>query len=156
MPHLRLIRQAFPESPWTFLARHPLEVLASHLRQPGLHMIPPPENRLPRVEFIAGVLSGILAAALEARSQPGGLFVDYTELPGAIAGKIAEHFGVPLSESDCLLMREASQVDAKRPTSTFESDTETKRQAAAEYHDVPAVQELVGLYSLLQSGTTTR
>jgi hypothetical protein len=150
LPHLRIIRKAFPDTPWMFLFRHPLEVLASHLRQPGLHMIPPPENRLPRVEFIAGVLFGILRAALEARSEPGGLFIDYTELPGAITGKIAEHFGMPLSESDCLLMRETSQVDAKRPSNTFVPDTEAKRQAVLEYQDNPAVRELVSLYDRLR------
>jgi mannose-6-phosphate isomerase-like protein (cupin superfamily) len=146
MPHLRLIRQAFPQTPWIFLFRHPLEVLASHLRQPGLHMIPPPENRLSRVDFAAGVLAGILRAALDARSEPGGLFVDYTELPQAITGKIAAHFGMPLSEADYLLIREASQVDAKRPSNTFVPDTEAKRQAALEYEHIPAVRELVSLY----------
>ena len=37
---LPLIRRAFPETPWLFLSRDPLEVLVSHRRQPGYQMLP--------------------------------------------------------------------------------------------------------------------
>jgi hypothetical protein len=149
-PYLPLIQEAFPESPWVFVSRNPLEVLASQLRQPGLHMIPPPENRLGRVEFAVGVLSEILRAARDARAVPNGLFVDYSELPDAITGKIAGHFGMTPCAADLAMMRAACEWDAKNPHTSFRSDQEAKRAVAREFEDNPAVLVLLSLYEELR------
>jgi hypothetical protein len=37
---LPLLRGAFPDTPWIFLYRDPLEIVASHLDAPGRHMVP--------------------------------------------------------------------------------------------------------------------
>ena len=37
---LGTVRRAFPDVPWVFLFREPVQVLASHLRQRGAHMVP--------------------------------------------------------------------------------------------------------------------
>ena len=37
---LALIRRAFPDVPWIFLYRDPVEVIVSHMRQRGSQMIP--------------------------------------------------------------------------------------------------------------------
>ena len=44
--HLPLVRRAFPDVPWLFLFRDPVEVLVSHARHMGAHVVPgvlPPE-----------------------------------------------------------------------------------------------------------------
>ena len=37
---LPLLRECFPDTPWLFLYRDPLEIAVSHLRRPGMHMVP--------------------------------------------------------------------------------------------------------------------
>jgi len=37
---LGIVRRAFPDVPWLFLFREPVEVLVSHMRQRGAHMVP--------------------------------------------------------------------------------------------------------------------
>ena len=91
---LGTVRRAFPDVPWVFLFREPVQVLASHFRQRGAHMVPgaiDPElfgltresiARMPPEEYCARVLAAICRSALEHRDEQA-LFVDYDELPGA-------------------------------------------------------------------------
>lgn len=37
---LPLLHRCFPDKPWLFLYRDPLEIAASHLQQPCMHMVP--------------------------------------------------------------------------------------------------------------------
>ena len=37
---LGIVRRAFPDVPWVFLYREPVQVLASHFRRCGAHMVP--------------------------------------------------------------------------------------------------------------------
>jgi hypothetical protein len=129
---LPLIRAAFPETPWIFLHRNPAEVLASQLRSPGMLAAPGAMDpralglafeditRLGRESWIRRVIAGFLTAAEAFRDDPKGLFVDYSELPGATWSRIAIHFGISLSEADAERMQEASQYDSKNPGIFFE------------------------------------
>ena len=137
---LPMFRVAFPDVPWIFVFRDPLEVLVSQLVQPGLHMSPGAMDPsilglravdvvgLTRQQWCARVIEGFLTAALVFRDDPLGMFVDYRDLPGAIVGKIARHFGLELTTDDQVRVEAASRLDAKNPFAEFASDHEAKRK----------------------------
>ncbi|MGO9261741.1 MAG: aspartyl/asparaginyl beta-hydroxylase domain-containing protein [Bryobacteraceae bacterium] len=130
--HLPLIREAFPGVPWIFVHRNPKDVIASQLRRPGMPGLPgaldPRALRLRfeditalgREEWCARVIAGFLEAAEAFRGDPDGLFVDYAELPGAVWGPMASHFGVRFSEEERTHMREAARFDSKSPGQLFQ------------------------------------
>ena len=82
---LAIVRHAFPDVPWVFLFRRPVQVLASHFRQRGAHMVPgaiDPElfgldresiAAMPPEEYCARVLAAIFRSALEHRDRAGAL-----------------------------------------------------------------------------------
>jgi len=129
---LPLIREAFPGVPWVFVRRNLEEVIASQLRQPGmpgapgamdpraLGLRPADVTSLGRDQWCARVLTNFLEAADTFRDDPGGLFIDYTQLPDAVWGAMAAHFGVQFSADEQSRMREAARFDAKSPGRLFE------------------------------------
>jgi hypothetical protein len=137
---LPLLRRAFPETPWVFLSRDPLEVLVSHRRQAGMQMLPtvvPPE--LFGVDFDAAaamafeqygalVLGAICRQALAHRDERA-LFLDYRELPGAFE-HVLDWFGIAVGDAERGLIRAASLRDAKNPSRPFADDTAAKARAA--------------------------
>jgi hypothetical protein len=138
-----ILRQAFPNVPWIFLGRDPIEVMVSHQGHSGAQMIPGalprelfaiPEGEHTITEYGAHVLAGILRAGVQ-HSLNGGLLVDYSELPDAIDGIITKHFGIDgLKVSSAVLER-----DAKNPVLTFTPDRAAKQARADE-----GTRELVG------------
>ena len=90
-----VVRRAFPNVPWIFLYRDPVEVLVSQLNHRGAHMVPgviDPElfgldsarvtNLLPE-EYCAAVLAALFKAGLN-HHQEGGRLVNYSELPEVV------------------------------------------------------------------------
>ena len=116
----------FPDVPWVFVFRDPVQVLASHLRQRGAHMVPgaiDPEifgldsdsiSRMPPEEYCARVLASICRAGVEHRDGQA-LFVDHDELPGAPAERILGAFG-PSATRERARMEEVTAFDAKNPS----------------------------------------
>lgn len=139
---LNFVRRAFPDVPWIFLYRHPVEILVSHIRQRGAQMIPGvineilPETsfkaaiKMPPEEYCARVLEKISRSALESLKKSDGLAVNYAELPASVGTKILKHFKVELTETEISKMAAAAQFDAKSPRSNFSSDSEQKKQEA--------------------------
>ncbi len=139
---LGLIRAAFPNAPWVFVYRDPLEVLVSQLARPGKLSIPGSMDPaifglecddvagLSREEWCARVLAGIMRSALAARSDPRALCIHYRELPEAVFGPIARHFGISLSDDETERMRKVTAFDAKNPSLWFQPDSERKRATA--------------------------
>ncbi|KFA94138.1 aspartyl beta-hydroxylase [Archangium violaceum] len=138
-----LIQRAFPGVPWLFLYRDPVEVMASHLRHSGAHLVPgvlepallgwSPEQLpgMPREEYGARVLASLCEAALgawESRRGPARL-VEYRELPAVIPSLYSELFGLELSGEELAVMREAMGKDAKNPALPFEDDSAMKQRA---------------------------
>src|SRR5438067_13275994 len=85
---LPLFRRAFPEVPWIFLYRDPVEVLVSQLRMAGMQMIPgmlgpnlfgiEPSHRLQRPEdHCARVLASICEPVLQQYSKAAASLVNY-------------------------------------------------------------------------------
>ena len=107
----------------------------SLMRSPGRHALPgaiPPETlgmtpediTLPREEWSARVLRGMCESAL---GHSGGLFVDYRQLPDAVADRIAPHFGLALDDGQIARVRVAACVNAKNPSASFTSDALEKQ-----------------------------
>lgn len=141
---LPLIRHAFPEVPWIFVYRDPIEVLVSHGRMPGLQMVPglvdprafglDPATifELPHLEYRARVLASIYQAASEHIPALDGRLVPYHTLPGAIWESLLDDFKIEGSATDVEQIRQAAQRNAKRPTLPFADDTRDKQQAASD------------------------
>jgi hypothetical protein len=133
-PSLPFIRRVFPSVPWIFLYRNPEEVMVSHLRQPAAAMSPgiitdgrvvdaPMEEILSMSleEYAGRVIGRICECALHGMDERG-MLVNYTQLPGAVWGGIARHFGVGFSPDEFALTREVALYHAKQPGQKFEGD----------------------------------
>jgi len=138
---LAVVRAAFPDTPWIFLHRDPLEVLVSQIRSPGMQALPGAMDpallgmtfediieRNPQ-KWCAKVLAGFLRSALDHRDDPKGLFLNYRDLPEAIWGSVAKHFRIEFSSEELALLRQAVQFSAKAPQMAFTGDSEEKQRA---------------------------
>lgn len=160
--YLPLIERAFPNVPWVFVYREPVEVLASHRRRRGAQMIPhvlQPEvfgmsseeaARISMDEYCARVLARICEAALHYSYGREGFLVNYKQLPEAIFGEVADHFRFKFDESEAFRMRTASRLDAKNPVMTFEGDSSEKQSLATEEMQRLADEILKPLYAGLE------
>jgi hypothetical protein len=135
---LPLLRECFPDTPWLFLYRDPLEIAVSHLRRPGMHMVPGMigasvlDDELPfagREDFITRRLGRLLQAGLAQCREFGGLAVNYSELPGAMAGRLADFFG--LDDVQRGQVFSAVGQHAKQPSEEFVGDSDDKRREAS-------------------------
>ena len=145
---LPLFRRAFPDTPWVFVYREPVEVLVSHLRRRGVQMIPQlvPSARLgldtPVVldaDYCAQVLAALCEAAASHHAAGGGRLVNYRELPEALLTKVLPHFGVVPSDDETAALRAAGARDAKVPDQGFVPDGAAKRREAGD--DLTAICE---------------
>ena len=141
---LRLLRQAFPEVPWIFLHRDPVEVVVSHLGNAAPHMLPAMMKELvpgidrhealqmPRTEYCVRMLAAICEAALEElkKADGQGLSISYTDLPDVMWSRVAEHFGLQWTEGEMEQMRAVMPFHAKNPSFFFEADGKSKQQRA--------------------------
>lgn len=154
---LPLFRAVFPDVPWIFVYRDPLEVLVSLLSKPGMQACPglmdpaifglrDEDRSLTRQQWCIRVIESFMTAALQFRGDPKGLFVDYNELPGAICASIAPHFGLRLTGDDEARVRAAALIDAKNSWKIFESDIETKQKTIRSLEPEPAIASLESLY----------
>jgi hypothetical protein len=138
---LGLVRRAFPDVPWVFVYRDPVEVLASQARVPAAWTVPgmvtmhgidlsPVEYATNRMEYAARILARICESAL-VHVADGGLPVNYADLPDAVFHRIASHFGCTWDEDEAGVMRKASRLDAKSRHDFFVPDGGRKREAAS-------------------------
>jgi hypothetical protein len=152
---LPLVIRTFPEVPWIFLYRDPIEILASHQIEGSADFLPGaiPAQRLglhgkepwtlDAQRYQAHCLAGIGQAALSAgRQNPRSLFVNYRELPDALWESLPPHIGFTLSESDRAAIVETTRRHAKRPDTRFVDDTAAKQRAAEHLREM--TEEIVG------------
>ena len=147
---LPIVRAACPGAPVVFIHRDPVEVLVSHQRHRGFHMIPgtldaarlrlEPGQRPPADldEYGAFVLGRLLAAAAE-HLERSDLVIDHGQLPAAIADDVAPHFGLALDADGRARIAAAATRDAKNPLLPYEDDRAAKR-ARADGHVREVVQ----------------
>jgi hypothetical protein len=159
---LPLLRAAFPTTPWCFVYRDPVEVLVSHARRPGMHVVPgllppelfgfsPDEQAMPGPEYAARVLARIGEAVLEHWDVGGGLLVDYRELPDAVFTRILPHFGAEPDTAERQAMDAASRRDAKTPYESFVPDSEQKQREAGEAIRAAAAAHLAPIHARLEA-----
>ncbi len=132
-----LVRRAFPRTPFIFLHRHPVEVLASLTRQPSMTLVRDtvlPEqlgltrterDALTPVEHAAAILGAFFRAAHEHRGQLHA--VDYAQLPDFVWQALP---GCAFDAGERALLAAAAQRDAKNPGESFRPDSARKRAAA--------------------------
>lgn len=160
---LPLLRRVFPDVPWVFLFRDPVEVIVSHLRMPGAQMVPrgigPDLYGIERSygsgtteDYYARVLAKVVEPVMQHYSAGGGLLVNYSELPDAFFAAILPHFGMACSTADRAAMADVARYDAKGPWYEFTPDSAAKQQeataavrAAAGRWAAPLYQELEAL-----------
>ena len=137
---LPLFRRAFPVTPWVFLYRDPLEVMASQMSQRGLqtvHGAMDPRifgiegaDTMPGEAYCAEVLERTCRAAAYGLSLGGGCLVNYRELPNALWSRILPHFGIQPDGEELALMQQAAGRNAKTPYEPFAPDGGAKRSGA--------------------------
>jgi hypothetical protein len=80
-------------------------------------------------ERAARLLGAFCQSALQNLSS-GGLAVDYRELPEAVPGRIANHFGWAVTGEATQRMLTSSHNDSKDVGKTFQGDSHEKQTAA--------------------------
>ena len=159
---LPLFRRAFPDVPWIFLYRDPVEVLVSQIKMSGIQMIPgmlgneffgiePLEGLRKPEDYCARVLAKICEPVLQHFAKDKALLVNYRQLPQALWTTIMPHFGMDCSEGDRAVMEEVARHDAKTPSFEFTPDIETKQQAATATIRAVADERLGELYRRLEA-----
>jgi hypothetical protein len=143
--HLDIIQEAFPDTPWIYLHRDPVEILVSQRRQRGYQFLPGMMNpalfgiapaELPQLDFdvyAARVLGAAAAAAVRALALPGhrGLAVEYSTLRDKLPSLLRHHFGLrDCDEAEQAAMQAAAARNAKNPALPFAADGEEKRRQA--------------------------
>lgn len=140
---LPLFRAAFPDVPWAYLYREPVEVVMSHVAMRGVQVVPgglpgvygiPDEQSVAPDDFLALALSRICDAVVDNWHLGGGLLINYRDLPGAVESSLLSHFGIVPDPRTLESMAAAARKDAKVPDCDFVSDSTAKRQAATPEH----------------------
>jgi hypothetical protein len=141
---LPFILGAYPDTPWIFLYRDPVEVLVSQLDRRGYHMIPGSLSSdqlglagtevtdLRPEEYCAAVLARLCESALEGSGE-GRNFVNYRQLPDAVADRVAPYFGIDVDPPARAAMGEIARRNAKNPVLDFTSDSPTKQNRASSH-----------------------
>jgi hypothetical protein len=157
---LPIFRRAFPDVPWLFLYRDPVEVLVSQMRQRGMQMVPqflPPsfygldaaESTMDE-NYCARVLAAVCRAALKHSGLGGGLMVNYRDLAEAVFTAALPHFGISCTRTERDRMLQVTLTDAKAPGLPFAADAATKRRAATDAIRHAAADNLDEIYARLE------
>ena len=136
-----LLAQAFPQTPWIFLYRDPLEIMASQFRIRGFQTVRGgigqsvfgiTEEGLSEEEYCAVVLERTCAPILDAADPARGRLINYVELPNAVETAILPHFGIALADSARPALAAAARRDAKAPRTDFAPDSAEKQREASD------------------------
>ena len=137
---LPLIQRAFPDVPWIYQYREPVEVMASAMKQLGRQMIPgvldaslfgwdvATVQKMSLYEYTARVLAKLCEAALIETQAGRGKLLNYEQLP-AVWPALMEHWRVTFSAEENQRMLAATEMNAKNPALPFVSDSEAKRKS---------------------------
>lgn len=154
---LPLVRRAFPDVPWVFLYRDPLEVLISQMGQRGAETIPGlfPASyfgmnaetvaAMDPEEYCATVLAAICQAALQQHDE-GGMLINYTQLPEVVWPMTSEFFGVSCADGEKETINTAV---------AFQSDLASRQANASERMREAASRLLYPIYKELETARGT-
>lgn len=141
---LPLIRRAFPNVPWVFIYREPVEVMVSNLQRSAGRMLAPGPlearllnldfvvaSQMPREEYLARALGRFCEFALQ-HLNDGGMLLNYLQLPDVVWSSLASFFETTHPPAAIERMRDASKRDAKNPGVAFTDDAAAKQRAATD------------------------
>jgi hypothetical protein len=158
---LPLFARAFPEVPWIFLYREPVEVMVSHLQLPGIQALAGADPYLAGIDpsgvvdhpedFCAQAFGRICAAALQRSGNGKSLLINFRQLPAAMETMVAPHFGLACSDQDRDAMAEAARFNAKMPDSAFTPDSDAKQRYASAALRSAAEQHVGEIYRRLEA-----
>ena len=139
---LPLLLKAFPNTPWVFLYRDPVEIAVSQMRQRASYMIPGVIGHWPGTvdlqesmtmfaeELIARIIGNVMEQAVKMLQQCGGVAMHYNQLPEVAWTTLAATFGVAPTPENIALMQHAAKWDAKTPYFEFVADSQDKQTKA--------------------------
>ena len=160
---LALVRRVFPEVPWLFVYREPLEVMASQLRRPALWLQPgnlPPQLlgldtaaafSLSPEDYCARVLARICETALQHADEGRVLFVNHRQLPEVLTDSVLSFWRVAYTAEEIAAMRQTAQFHAKEPEVRYVNDGDAKRRGASAAARGAAERWVTPLYERLEA-----
>ncbi len=152
-----LLAEAFPDSPWVFSLRDPVEVGVSLLNRPagwmrdadgpaaGLRRYVDPDGAAQSPEEFVARLYGAFCAAVGRLDAGRGRLVHYEALPAAVWEIVAPHFSQSIDDRQRERMAQAARVNAKAPMGkalAFASDAAAKQAAAS-----PALRQAIDAFA---------
>jgi len=164
--NLPLIRRAFPDVPFIFLYRDPLEVLASQLRQRSVHTVPGMIDpslfgldsgaaALSPTEYCSSILARIFQSGLDNLDDDRSMLINYDQLPDAIWSML-DFVGVSITEPDRATMAKAAKLYAEHPE--FKSENHNYGRDLTDSDSMYVITEkmLRPLYDRLESARQAR
>ena len=157
-----LVRMAFPDVPWIFVYRDPIEVMVSHVRAASslvtrgmmsadrLGLEPVQIAEMDDEEYAARVLGTIAEAGGRHVSAPLGMLVHYHQLPELVWSGLDRHFGIAFTAMEREQLRHIATFDAKHPKKSFSKDTEEKNKEATDRLRILASQWIAPHYRMLE------
>lgn len=139
---LPLIHRAFPQVPWVFVFRDPVEVLASHYVERGSQMVPSivdpavfgversAARHMSFADYAAHIVASICAAALKYQEIGNGRLIHYPQLPEIVWLSLLDFFNIGYAPADLEPLVHAARFHAKRRTEQFVQDGAAKQQIA--------------------------
>jgi len=128
------IKQLYPNTPFVFLTRQPLDILASHQKSAGWHMVPLPQQRRlfdwpvadcedgALLHYQQRVLQQLILWMLHYCELKQVLMLDYQTLPQAVEERILPFFKLSFSTGELQIMRQNQQQYSKNPQLLFQPD----------------------------------
>ncbi len=143
MPWLPWLRHLFPQTPCLVLYRDPAQVLASHRRERGAHMVPGLVDlcALPLCTshlapgdlegFAEHVIAAIFRSACTAVQQDQDIatqdnpiiLLNYSQLPDVLWTELLAKFQLPCPSSELAALQARAQWHAKKPHQSFASNS---------------------------------
>lgn len=160
--HAALVAEAWPNAPWLFLAREPLSVMVSQMRERGFFLVPgslggfldgvtaEDQLRMPTEQYCARVLGAIYAAMVREFAPARTLLLDHADLPGAIIDQVLPHMRWHVPPHDHARMRERLTRHSKHPHQPYVSDTLPKHSMASDLLHSVTAQWITPHYQALQ------
>jgi gluconate kinase len=137
---LELISRAFPDVPWIFLYRNPIEVMVSQSKRKSAHLVPgiiepalfglhpSAALELESEEYCAIILARICETALLHHKTGRSMIVDYKRLPEVVWTSIPDFFHLDLTTDDIERLIHAARFNSKNPSLPFQDDTAVKNR----------------------------
>lgn len=128
LPHIDLLRAAFPHTPCWFLYREPEAILASHQRQRGPQMVPGLVAPLTRQALAPGDLDGyctlVLSGFFELALRHGDALrlLHYRQLTGGQWEQVLARLGVRCGAQEWRAMRQRAGFHSKAGGAAFQGD----------------------------------